>query len=111
MALAAVIQCLHIFLGVHAVSHCPQNRIGIVWIDVIIDGNANFAAVAFEKRSPIECPPNLGFGHISLQGDDGDSKKSGKRLVQGNFLHALDAQGIFKVSRKEWLISDSFDHA
>ena len=76
MPLTSVGQCLHIFNGVHAVSHRPHEGVRVVGVNVIVHGDTNFSAVAFKEGGTIKRPPNFSFRGVVLHGDDGHAQQT-----------------------------------
>ena len=111
VALAAVRHDLHVLDRVHAIGHRPQQRIGVVGGDVLVDRDADLAAIALEEGGAIERAPDLGARHALLDRDDGDAQQAGQRLVQGDALDAADAERVAQMREEQRLVGDALDHA
>ena len=94
VALSAVRHQLHVLDRVHPVGHCPEQRVSIVDVDILVDGDADLAAIALEVSSALERAPDFGTRHAFLQRDHRDAQQPGQRFVQRHFLDALDTERI-----------------
>ena len=60
----------HVLDRVHAVGHRPEQRVGIVGGDVVVDRDADLAAVGLEEGGAVQRAPHLGARGALLQRDD-----------------------------------------
>ena len=109
MTLAAMRDQLHVLDRVHAVGHRPQQGVRIIDIDVVVDRDADLAAIAFEESGAIERTPDLGTRRALLHRNDGDAQQAGQRFVQRDFLDALNAERIAQMRREQRLVGDALD--
>ena len=71
MTRIAVVQDLQIQGVIRSVTHRPKERISIVGIDVIVDGNDEFSARSEQRRRAVKRSPHFGGRGFSVD-DHGD---------------------------------------
>src|SRR3974390_3364541 len=72
VTLPAMRHQLYVLDRVHPVGHGPEQRVGIVDVDILVDGDAYLAAITLEECGAFERAPDLGARNTFLQRDDGD---------------------------------------
>src|SRR6266850_4000103 len=111
VALAAMRQRLHVLERIHAICHRPQERVGVVRIDVVAHRDCDLAHVALEEGRAAQRAPHLGARHAFLAADHTDAQEPGERLVQRDPLYSPDAERVAKVREEQRLVGDALDHA
>ena len=102
-------QHLQVFRRVHAESHCPEQGIGIVRIDVVVDRNADLAAVRLERSRAVQRAPYLGARRAFRDRDDRDAAQGRHALVHGHARHTFDPKRPVQVREKHRLVGDALD--
>ena len=85
VALAAMGQRLDVIDRIAAIGQRPEQRVGVVRVDIVIDRDADLAAIAFEAGRAVKRPPDLGARHGSVDRHDGDPQKPGELFMQRHF--------------------------
>ena len=86
----AVVQNLQIERIVCSVTHRPKERICIVGIDVVIDGNHKFSPRAQQRGGAVQSSPNFCGGRLSVDHHGDDFSQIREWLVHGDAFHAFD---------------------
>ena len=68
----SVMDDLEVKRKVRAVTHRPKECIGIVGVNVIVDGNDKLAARAQQSRRTVERPPHFCVGGVALDNHGND---------------------------------------
>ena len=97
--------------GLHAIGHRPEQRVGVVGIDVLVDRDADLAAVALEERRAVSARQTSVRGVPFSSTMTRDAQQSGQRLVQRDALHAADAERVAQMRQEQRLVGDALDHA
>src|SRR5713101_1576332 len=111
MALAAVRQRLHVLERVHAVRHGPQERVGVVRVDVVRHRDGDLAHVALEEGRAAQRAPYLGARHAFFAADYRHAQQSCQWFVKGHSFDSADAERLAQVGEEQRLVGDALDDA
>ena len=81
-----------IVLRLAAIRHRPEQGVGVLRIDVLVDGDDPLAGEAMQGRGAVERPPDLGFRRAARENNPDHGIKAGQRLVHGDALDGIDAE-------------------
>src|SRR5262249_13340245 len=100
-----------IVLRLAAIRHRPKQRVRVLRINVLVDGNDPFAGKTMQRRGAAERAPDLGFRRATgkLYADHGI--EAGERLVHGHAVDRIDAEHGAQVMQIKRLHGDAPDHA
>ena len=96
-------QHLQVERRIGAVRHRPEQRIGIVGIDVVVDGDDVFAGGAMQRGRAVQRAPDLRRRHAALQHQHDHLAQIGQRLVHRDLAHAADAERVAQMRRQHRL--------
>ncbi len=100
-----------IVLRLAAVGHGPEQRIGVVGRDVLVDRDDPLAGETVQRGRAVERAPDLALGCAAGELDRDHRIKAGERLVHGDALDALDAEHGGEVVKKDRLHRHLANHA
>ena len=83
---------LEIMLRLAAIGHGPEQCIGIVRGDVLVNGNDPLAGKAMQRRGAVERAPDFALRRSARKLDRDHGIEAGERLMHGNPRHAFDGE-------------------
>ena len=111
MARILVRNDLQIVLRLAAVGHGPQQGIGILRLDILIDGDDPFTREAMQGAGAVERAPDLRFRGAARELDRDYRIEASERLVHREAHDAFDAEHRVQVMEIDWLHRHAADHA
>ena len=81
-----------IVLRLAAIGHRPEQRIGVLRIDILVDGDDPFAGKTVQRRGAVKRPPDFGFRRAPRELDSDHGIEAGQRLVHGDALDGFDRE-------------------
>src|SRR4029077_13609173 len=100
---------VHILVRFHAITHGPENRGLIRWVDVLVHRNDDLADTGMKRAGGVQRAPDFGFiGTAHL--DDNQLISVGERLVHFHPKNTGDTAFIAEVHQHEAVVANFTNH-